>query len=134
VSACEKPPATKSVDLAITAEVSAAHIILRSSRRREEQTVHGIPNDGLDVLEDVVLSQDVAASANLKGMTTAIVPVIIDLLFIRDIVSCTTRHNYRNCCLTAHFTLSRAGYAPGSHAIREEYAATWYQKTFGDPQ
>lgn len=44
-------------------------------------------HDGLDVLEDVALGEDVAAGANFESVAGVVVPVVVDLQGREAIVS-----------------------------------------------
>lgn len=75
---------SESVDLADTAEVGAAHLVLSSGWGSEEGAVNGGLDNGVDVLEDVALSEDVATGADLEGVAGVVVPVVVDLSEIRE--------------------------------------------------
>lgn len=42
--------------------------------------INGALNNGIDVLEDVALGQNVAARSNFKGVSAGVVPVVVDLI------------------------------------------------------
>lgn len=71
--------ASESVDLADTAKVVAAGFVGAGGGRGEQRSADGRLDDGVDVLEDVALGEDVAARANLEGVAGVVVPVVVDL-------------------------------------------------------
>lgn len=71
--------AAEAVDLTGTAKVAAADGVGVCVRGGEKLSINGVFNDSVDVLEDVTLSQNVATSADLEGMTAVVLPVVVDL-------------------------------------------------------
>lgn len=80
VSLVEGTRVTEAVDLAVTAEVRRALSVGVGVGRSKELAVNGVLDGGGDVLEDVTLSEDVAALTDLEGVAGVVVPVVVDLL------------------------------------------------------
>ncbi len=74
VSAGQRAGATEAVGLAGVAEIRGAG---RVATREELTSATGLERC-LDVLEDAALDNDLGASAELKRMSLAVVPVVVD--------------------------------------------------------
>lgn len=83
VRLAEGTGASESVDLADTAEVVAAGGVGGGGGRGEQLAIDGGLDDGVDVLENVALGEDVATRADLEGVTGVVVPVVVDLEMVR---------------------------------------------------
>lgn len=74
----ESPRAAESIDLAHVSKVGRADLIRVAIRRGKQLPINGALNNGIDVLEDVALGQNVAARSNFKGVSAGVVPVVVD--------------------------------------------------------
>lgn len=61
------------------AQVGRANLVRGAIRRSEQLSLDGTFDNGGDILEDITLCENVAAGANLKGMTSGVIPVVVDL-------------------------------------------------------
>lgn len=78
ISLAERARAAEGVNLASTAEDRFALSVGSGIRGAEELTADGGLNGGIDVLESVTLGKDVAARADLEGVTLNVVEVVVD--------------------------------------------------------
>lgn len=78
-AATEVSGRTVSIELANTAEVSAADSVGAAIGRGEQLSSNRSLNRSNNVLEHVTLSEDVTASADLEGVAGVLVPVVVDL-------------------------------------------------------
>lgn len=79
VSAVHGAGTTESVEMAGAAEVGLALSVGVGIRGAEESAVLRL-DDGVNVLEDVALSEDVAALADLEGVAVEVVEEVVDLV------------------------------------------------------
>lgn len=75
----ESSRVTKPVNFTSAAEIGLAVGVSGGIGGGEELAIDGIFDGGVDVLEDISFSEDVAAFADFEGVAGVVVPVVVDL-------------------------------------------------------
>jgi hypothetical protein len=60
-------------------QVGRADLVRGGIGRGKQLSINGALNNGINVLEDVALGQDVAAGSDFEGVSAGVVPVVVDL-------------------------------------------------------
>jgi hypothetical protein len=60
-------------------QVGRADLVRGGIRRGKQLSINGALNNGINVLEDVALSQDITARSDFEGVSGGVVPVVVDL-------------------------------------------------------
>lgn len=60
-------------------QVGRADLVRGGIGRGKQLSINGALDNGINVLEDVALSQDIAARSDFEGVSGGVVPVVVDL-------------------------------------------------------